>query len=154
MKNKHDRLAAGILALFLSTVAFAHDSKAPLTEARQLFLYQYEVVRAALASDDLAAAQKAAREISNDENAGNLAKAATLADAREAFKKLSTRALRLVKHQDGFFIAHCPMAKGGGGDWVQVTGKVNNPFFGKSMLTCGSIKATKGEPRQSQGKHH
>lgn len=32
------------------------------------------------------------------------------------------------------------MVEGGEGDWVQTTTKINNPYFGKAMLTCGSIK--------------
>lgn len=144
MKN-HRYLLTLVLALFMGSTGFAHDSYAPLTEARLLFLKHYEVVRAALAADDLAAAQKGAAVIEKNEHAAKLSTAATIAEAREAFKKLSVRALHLVIHQDGYFIANCPMVEGGGGEWVQLQGEVNNPYFGKSMLTCGSIKATSNE---------
>lgn len=36
--------------------------------------------------------------------------------------------------------AHCPMAlEGAGADWLQRKDKVRNPYFGASMLSCGSI---------------
>jgi len=34
---------------------------------------------------------------------------------------------------------HCPMTKA---DWLQTTQNVANPYYGKSMLTCGSVVAT------------
>lgn len=35
---------------------------------------------------------------------------------------------------------HCPMAKGNqGADWLQSDSSLANPYFGKSMLTCGSL---------------
>lgn len=37
-------------------------------------------------------------------------------------------------------MAHFPMAFGGrGGDWLQADKKINNPYYGASMLRCGSI---------------
>ncbi len=141
MPHRHIILTT-IIGLLFGTAALAHDTRAPLTESRKQFLAGYEVVRAALANDDLEAARKAAAAISDNEHAERLAKAGTIAEARDAFKKLSARAVHLVVHQDGFFIAHCPMVKDGGGDWVQLTETVSNPYFGKSMLRCGSIKAT------------
>ena len=151
MKN-HPSLLTVVLALLLGVAASAHDSYAPLSEARLLFLKRYEVVRAALAADDLAAARKGAEAIEKNEHAEKLTKAGTISEAREAFKKLSVRAVHLVVHQDGYFIANCPMVEGGGGEWVQLTGTVNNPFFGPSMLTCGAIKATSNAPAEEPAK--
>jgi|GEM_PF-1559390 len=35
---------------------------------------------------------------------------------------------------------HCPMAEGNrGGDWLQRERELANPYFGKSMLRCGTI---------------
>jgi membrane fusion protein, copper/silver efflux system len=35
---------------------------------------------------------------------------------------------------------HCPMAKGNqGANWLQSDSSLANPYFGKSMLTCGSL---------------
>ena len=33
----------------------------------------------------------------------------------------------------------CPMVKGGGGDWLQASDKLVNPYYGSKMLTCGEI---------------
>lgn len=146
--------AIGLFAL-LGLTAQAHDKNAPLTDAQKSFLAQYEVVRAALASDDLAAAKKAATVVEKDltvvakedakaqpgaDAAKKLAAADSLKVAREAFKALSKRAVHLAGSQKGYFIANCPMVEGGEGDWVQTTKDINNPYFGKAMLTCGSIK--------------
>ena len=41
------------------------------------------------------------------------------------------------EHPDGYGTAYCPMAKSW---WIQKDGTINNPYFGKQMLTCGSFK--------------
>jgi len=36
-------------------------------------------------------------------------------------------------------VFHCPMAlEGAGADWLQVTDETANPYYGESMLRCGS----------------
>ena len=154
MKSIRILQAIGLFAL-LGLTAQAHDNSAPLTDAQKSFLSQYEAVRAALATDDLAAAKKAAAVVEKDlvvvaradskaqpgaDAAKKLAGADSLKTAREAFKALSKRAVHLAGGQTGYYIANCPMVEDGGGDWVQLTTKINNPYFGKAMLTCGSIK--------------
>lgn len=154
MKTIRLLLASATSALLL-TAARAHDKSAPLDVGQKAFLAQYEKVRAALASDDLAAAKSAAAPLAKDlaavakeqskaqpaaDAAKKLASAASLAEAREAFKAVSKRAVHYAQGQKGFYIANCPMVDGGGGDWVQTSTKIRNPYFGKSMLTCGSIK--------------
>ena len=119
--------------------AFAQQPAAPLTAEHQTFLSQYEGVRAALASDDLDAAKKAASSLTGD-TAKAIAGADSLKTAREAFKSLSKEALKIAKGQPGYFHAHCPMVPGKQGDWVQTNKTINNPYFGKSMLKCGEIQ--------------
>lgn len=143
------------LAAVFALVARAHDKNAPLTAEQKQFLAQYEAVRAALAADDLPAAQKAATIVA--EQAGNtaatdkhaqakvdaatkLAKATDLVAAREAFKTLSKQAAHLADGQQGYYLAHCPMVPNEEGDWVQTTKKISNPYMGKAMATCGSIE--------------
>lgn len=146
-----------VLALtsLLALTAQAHDTKAPLNEKQIEYLADYEVLRAALAADDLAAAQKAGATISAHagpienaekhsikkiEAANKLTKAASLADAREAFKVLSKSAAHLASGKKGYYLAHCPMVPNEEGNWVQTSTKISNPYMGKSMLTCGSIE--------------
>ena len=156
MKFKHYlSLAIGLISL-LGTAAQAHDKTAPLDDDQKKFLAQYELVRAALAADDLAAANKnaavvAAMSVIHHENgvdappgyvqdARKFADAKSLQDAREVFKSFSKRAIHVTEGKPGYFVAHCPMVSNDEGDWVQTTKKISNPYLGKAMPTCGSIK--------------
>ena len=134
-----------LLAAFLCTitVATAADTKHPKT------LEQYEMVRAGLAADDLAAAKNGATNLVTavgEEFAGSkpmidsaekLAASASLVDARAAFGAISGELTKLVQGQPGFFVMNCPMVKNGA--WVQTTSKIENPYMGKKMLECGEI---------------
>lgn len=151
---KTNSLLAALAILAFATLCTAHEAGEPLKAVDKDFLSDYEGVRVALAADNLAGAKTAAGKIKEDENAEALAKSASLADAREAFKKLSKRAVHVASDQEGYFIANCPMVKNGEGNWVQTTGKVSNPYFGKSMLTCGSIKPAKAETMEKPAEHH
>jgi Cu(I)/Ag(I) efflux system membrane fusion protein len=43
----------------------------------------------------------------------------------------------------GVYHFHCPMARNNAGaDWLQGDPKMENPFYGKSMLNCGSLVET------------
>jgi hypothetical protein len=108
----------------------------------------YDKVSAALADDDLAAAQAAAATLAcclkcedQPELAAKVdafAKAGSLADARTAFKAISAAFVPLAEKAGAdCFIMTCPMA---GADWVQTSATVANPYYGSEMLRCGSIK--------------
>lgn len=150
-----------VFTALLGSVAQAHDKNAPLNDEQKAFLSQYEAVRAALAADDLAGVKKAAAAVvtesktpptepltpeqkeRQDSFAATVKKIATadsLATARDAFKPLSKRAIHYAEGKPGYFVAHCPMVANNEGDWVQVSKAISNPYFGKAMLTCGSIK--------------
>ena len=160
MKTLRILLTLGLSAL-LGSAACAHDKNAPLNDEQKAFLSQYEAVRAGLAADDLAATQTAAaaivtesktppaepltpeqqeRQASFVATVKKLAMADSLAAARDAFKLLSKRAIHYAEGKEGYYVAHCPMVPKDEGNWVQITKSVSNPYFGKSMLTCGSIK--------------
>jgi hypothetical protein len=61
--------------------------------------------------------------------------------AREAFKPLSKSLIKyLADNKAGkgtYHEAYCPMVKS---SWLQTEKEVRNPFYGKSMLTCGELK--------------
>jgi hypothetical protein len=137
-----------IPALFLILLAaipaaFATDMKYPKT------LEQYEMVRAGLAADELAAAKNGATNLVTavqEEFSGSkpmidasqkLAASESLDDARAAFQVISQELVKLVQGQPGYFVMNCPMMKDG--IWVQTTAKVSNPYKGKSMPECGEI---------------
>ena len=66
---------------------------------------------------------------------------------REHFITLSnnlstvTKALKI--NSEPAYLQFCPMANGGkGAYWLSKENKVKNPYYGKSMLSCGSVKET------------
>lgn len=74
----------------------------------------------------------------------------TLKAARDAFRPLSAAVIGLVKivppsteAAPALYEATCPMAKA---NWLQTTKDVANPYMGKAMLECGSIKRTVKAP--------
>lgn len=74
--------------------------------------------------------------------------AARLADLRIAFEDASKAVIDTEQHfghKDGspHFLIFCPMAfDNTGAYWLQDHDKVTNPYFGASMLRCGSVKAS------------
>jgi len=98
---------------------------------------------AALAVDDLEKAKTSLAALAN-ESTGELQKLAQaaadtgdIAATRERFKALSALATTMDL-PDGYSVAFCPMYKGGS-KWVQKKETIHNPYFGKSMATCGSF---------------
>lgn len=74
---------------------------------------------------------------------------AGLSDARGMFEKVSRRMIALEKHyghqgkDTPHYLAFCPMAfDNKGAYWLQTSKEIQNPYFGKKMLTCGEIKET------------
>jgi len=110
-------------------------------------LEAYIEIATALSKDDLAAAKKAAASIPEHDEDSSLAKSAevlsktkNLKDARKEFQVLSKNAIEISKERKGYYVMHCPMVKGGAGDWLQTSKQVANPYMGSKMLTCGGIK--------------
>jgi len=72
--------------------------------------------------------------------AEKLATSADVEAARSAFGKLSEAVVTLAtsdpRLQQGWHIFECPMAKGYG-KWVQRSERLENPYMGKKMLSCG-----------------
>jgi hypothetical protein len=66
---------------------------------------------------------------------------------REHFITLSNNMTSIVKslkiNGEATYLQFCPMANNNkGAYWLSKENKVKNPYFGKSMLTCGSVKET------------
>lgn len=64
-----------------------------------------------------------------------------------------------VRSAQTLYVVHCPMAfESKGASWLQSTEEIHNPYFGKSMLTCGDIvdKITPvaSEKTDTQGAEH
>jgi len=62
---------------------------------------------------------------------------------RERFANLSVDIFKLAKiiklTTDAVYYNYCPMKKS---YWVSDNPTIKNPYFGKQMLTCGSVKET------------
>lgn len=78
-----------------------------------------------------------------------------LEDARSAYKDLSLQFVPMAKMgyerrgiDPKWVVMMCPMVKA---EWVQVDGKVTNPYYGTKMLRCGSKVASLGSDA-SEGK--
>lgn len=128
---------------------------------------RYNELHAAFAGDDLARAKVASSELGKATEALREADipesgrqpwikfAATVADAtdkieqapdidsaRAEFERLSLaseEALRVLGSTMAMYVMHCPMAfDGRGAKWLQSSQDLRNPYFGASMLSCGS----------------
>ncbi len=108
---------------------------AALSDQDKQFLTAYGKAHDALVTDDLASAQKAAVNLGSD--GADLSKSKSLDEARAAFGKLSSKAVKLAAGQNGYYVAHCPMKNK---DWVQTSTTIANPYGGKEMVSCGEIK--------------
>lgn len=119
---------------------------------------RYIEIQTALAADSMEGVADAAHAIARAIRAGSaegvppavadqaeaVAKAEDLSAAREAFKLLSGSLIEsLPSHgeKSRYHVVHCPMAKA---SWLQDTKAIANPYFGKSMLSCGTISVTSG----------
>jgi membrane fusion protein, copper/silver efflux system len=168
-------LVAGLCAVFACSKAAQSDgspSLVPVAAAAEkqpsaadkdivAVLNVYETLRSALATDELSAAQSAAKQLADAattaSKSGKNATAvkaiaeAALAEAalpttdptavRKQFGEVSRHLIALLisdaKLQQGRFIFECPMAPGYR-KWVQTQPGVSNPYMGKKMLECGS----------------
>jgi hypothetical protein len=133
---------------------FAANAPRPTDAA---VLQNYAGIHQALAGDSLKGVTEKAAAISKDvrtdnekhlpaslaEHADKLAKDADLKTAREDFKNLSSDLITyLAKNKingSGYHENFCPMVKA---SWLQKDKKINNPYLGKSMSTCGELKQT------------
>ena len=127
------------------TPAAAPAPAAPATPAPEGILStHYMDAAAALAADDFEKAKVSLTALAKETTGELQAKAQAAADTgqiaamREAFKALSAIAVRMQLPPD-YAVAYCPMYKGGA-KWVQKKDTLANPYYGKTMLTCGQFE--------------
>jgi len=149
-----------ITALF-SLFAIISVSAQLKSDAQVTKLYQnYITIKDALASDNADKTSQAATEfiktasaidykILSEGNVSTLKKDATvisnakdIAAQRETFFNLSDNMIALAKQYkvstNPVFVQYCPMADG---SWLSNEKKIINPYYGSSMLSCGSVKS-------------
>lgn len=130
--------------------------KSEVSPTRAL-LVSYEKISDALASDNLKAAQKSAKEFaSNCQVACDAAETGKkmeacqesmtaflgekdIEKARQHFKVISAQVIKMAGKEEGFRVINCPMA-GKNADWVQSAKEIRNPYHGSRMLNCGVEK--------------
>jgi Cu(I)/Ag(I) efflux system membrane fusion protein len=149
-------------ALLALTLAAAACAPAPATdntpkagaEMSRAVIDPYLKIQAALADDSMdevkanagsnatAATALGAPAVKIDTAAVQLASATEISDARDTFGVLSEAidkymtGLHLVA-PEGVKVAMCPMVQK---PWLQADATLHNPYFGKSMQTCGSFR--------------
>jgi len=112
------------------------------------------VIQSALAADSLEGVPVAAKALvdaakssegaipeSAVSQAEDVAKASDLEAARAAFKPLSDTMISALVARDEesgqYYEAFCPTADAA---WIQAGKEVANPYYGASMLQCGTIR--------------
>jgi len=119
---------------------------------------QYIVLKDVLVASSMDDAKKAGndlvsvlKELKNAEDAVQAAikfvDASSLAEKRLAFSPLSDELAKLVKggklSSGSLYLEYCPMANDNtGACWLSNEKEIKNPYFGKMMLRCGSVKET------------
>jgi hypothetical protein len=152
------RLLTAAALFALPIASFSADQKADspaLTEPVKSVLDHYLMIQTDLAKDSVKGldehANAIAKAVKGDEmkmlspdiakQADNLAQAKDLKAARAAFKPLSTSLVKyLADNKAGkgtYHEAYCPMVKA---SWLQKGTDIKNPYMGKEMLTCGTLK--------------
>lgn len=70
-------------------------------------------------------------------------KAGSLEDVRTGFGKISGSMIALAEQKvftgHELYVVNCPMKKV---NWLDDSNAVKNPYYGKTMLNCGSVKKT------------
>ena len=137
-------LASVVVAV--ATQASAQDHATHQQSTHAVFEH-YEQVRVALSADDLSNIGTHAKALASSvESVGGgnakraadqLAAATSLDAARQHFGTLSAILVPLFQKQgiQGTYAFMCPMKKQ---PWMQRGDKVQNPYYGKAMPTCGT----------------
>jgi hypothetical protein len=144
MKRMLIAIAAILAAGLITTPVSAREA----SKEEAACLKAYHQVHDALAKDDLAVAKKAATDLAEKagpakcpataQHAAELAKSTSLESARDHFKAISEECIKMAAGIEGQYVFTCPMAKT---EWLQTDSKqVSNPYMGKKMPTCGSLK--------------
>jgi hypothetical protein len=161
MKRHRQGLGAGCWGLAVLVFASAcapapQTDKTPKagSEMSRAVLDPYLKIQAALSNDTMDGVKANAGEVATastalgapamkiDTAAVQLASAVEIEDAREKFGTLSEAidtymtGLKL-KPPEGVRVAFCPMVHK---PWLQTASTIDNPYYGKSMLTCGDFR--------------
>jgi len=150
-----------IFTFLFSLVVFVSADAQSKSNPQLVKLYQnYISVKSALASDDAKKTSMAANDflktaatinskvmdeknlLSIKADAKSISQAKSIDAQRKSFYKLSDVMIDVAKDNKlsdkTIFVQYCPMAKG---SWMSNEKQIVNPYYGKSMLDCGSVKS-------------
>ena len=155
MKNTEGVVSSDLKAQFAPVLAAYYGVKdALVADNAQAAATNAKAMKAALSkmdtknwtAKDRTVYEPIAKKLDTDANQiGN--NAAKIDLQRASFMSLSNNISALTKalkiNEETAYVQFCPMANGGkGAYWLSKENKVKNPYYGKSMLTCGSVKET------------
>ncbi len=163
-----------VIAVVSSVQLSAHSGNMIKSTFVEGLVGQYLEIQEALAADDLQRANASASDLAKKLNlepnlnmkkpyiqmkksAVGIKKAGDIANARESFADLSAAVLEMIplvgaKLETPLYQAYCAMAfDGRGGAWLQAGQTVANPYYGKQMLRCGSLRSQVSGKQKSVG---
>lgn len=143
------------LLIIASWVLFMQSSYA---QNSTKLLNDYLQVKNALVKDDFSSALEAAKTFDSDlkaeaefkekkellKAADKMIKAKDIEGIRAVFNTVSVHLWKLVKRSKDIkgpvYYQYCPMKKA---YWLSTEKTIENPYYGASMLHCGSVRETK-----------
>lgn len=148
------RSAALVMTIAAGTSLFAQGQAAKQPTPAAAAFEHYELVRAALAADNLSEATPHTKGLAQKAEAAGgpaakraadaLVSAANIEEARTQFGELSAVLVPIFQAEaiPGTTAYTCPMKQR---PWVQRGDKMANPYYGKAMLTCGTVLPAKAK---------
>ncbi|WP_264531213.1 DUF3347 domain-containing protein [Flavobacterium sp. N502540] len=116
------------------------DAKLTSAKAKDLLDAITAIKMNQLKGDEHNAWMKVIKKITAD--AKSISTTTDLKKQRETFKSLSKNTYELIKvskSDQAVYKQHCPMVDA---DWLSKEKTIKNPYYGSSMLTCGSVVET------------
>lgn len=136
------------------TEATTENGNPKFADAKINAVYQHYIhLKTALTNDDAKEAEMGAQMLDKAiKDAGvevkNMAPMLNAKDVKEKRAQLSSLSVELAavfkksKLESGVvYKQYCPMANdGNGGYWLASESQIKNPYYGKSMMSCGSVE--------------
>jgi copper chaperone CopZ len=120
------------------------DGNTASAKAKELLKAINAVKMGQLANDEHVVWMKVMKDLALD--AEHIGDTKETSHQRDHFINLSTNMYDLIKvskHDAPIYYQHCPMANNGkGANWLSKENKVQNPYYGSVMLTCGKVVET------------
>jgi Protein of unknown function (DUF3347) len=128
----------------LKNALVASDGSAAAAQGKILFDAMSTVKMEAMHPDQHAVWMKYQQKLIGDTE--KIKDVTNIKQQRERFALLSKNmyeVMKAIKPETEVYYDHCPMYnEGKGGDWLSTEKAIKNPYYGKQMMTCGSVTET------------